>query len=227
MKGRVLVAEDEPALASGLVVNLSAEGLDVLHVARGDQALKAIADEPFALIVLDLCLPGVPGLEVLKDLRGRGCSTPVLILSARGDVVDRVVGLELGADDYLGKPFALAELIARTRALLRRGSAGAHGPGRITVAGVTFDFLALTASDPGLTLRDVLVMKVLAARRGEVVSRPDIVEEACGLDSDVTLRSVDNHVVALRRSLRDDPRRPRFIRSVRGQGYRLEREGST
>lgn len=219
----MLVVEDEAALACGLVDNLTAEGLDVVHVTRGDVALRRMSEESFAVVVLDLGLPGLPGLDVLKQMRARGASTPVLILSAKGDVADRVVGLELGADDYLAKPFALTELLARTRALLRRTAAGTQAPGRIEVGRVSFDFMSLSASDATLTLRDVLVMKVLAARRGEVVSRADIVEEACGLDSEVTLRSVDNHVVSLRRALGDDPRRPRFIRSVRGLGYVLER----
>ena len=143
-------------------------------------------------------------------------------------MVDRVVGLELGADDYLAKPFALRELLARVRALLRRATAA--GPRRRRRAGAGRRALRLprahgqSAARPVvLTAHDILVLKVLAERRGEMVPRIDIVEEVSGLDSETTLRKVDNHVVALRRAIGDDPRRPRLIHTVRGSGYRLAR----
>ena len=223
----VLLVEDEPALARGLADNLRAEGMTVVHVARGDIALAAVRDHRPSAVVLDIMLPGRNGLDVLRDLRASGSDVPVLVLTARGSVVDRVNGLELGADDYLGKPFAIAELIARVKALLRRrGGAQATPPERVTVGPVSFDFVAMTATGPDgpapLTVHDLLVLKVLAERRGEVVSRADIVEEVCGLDSAATLRTVDNHVVALRRVVEDDPRRPRRLVTVRGLGYRLD-----
>ena len=125
MSSKVVLVEDEPSLARGLIDNLVAEGYEVRHVARGDQALAAIRDEQPGLVILDLLLPGKPGLDVLKELRRAGNDVPVLVLTAKGEVVDRVVGLELGADDYMGKPFAIAELLARAKALLRRGAARA------------------------------------------------------------------------------------------------------
>ncbi len=178
--------------------------------------------------MLDVLLPGRSGLDVLSDLRRQGDRVPVLMLTARGEVVDRVVGLELGADDYLAKPFALRELVARVRALLRRSTGAAPvSVAALELGGVRFDFLALTAESRRgpveLTAHDILVLKVLAERRGEIVPRIDIVEEVSGLDSEATLRKVDNHVVALRRAIGDDPRRPRFIHTVRGSGYRLAR----
>ena len=228
MSARLLVVEDEAGLARGLVDNFRAEGYDVRHVARGDQAAAAVREYRPDLLVLDVLLPGRSGLDVLSDLRRQGDRVPVLMLTARGEVVDRVVGLELGADDYLAKPFALRELVARVRALLRR-SAGADpvSVAALELGGVRFDFLALTAESRSgpveLTAHDILVLKVLAERRGEIVPRIDIVEEVSGLDSEATLRKVDNHVVALRRAIGDDPRRPRFIHTVRGSGYRLAR----
>jgi DNA-binding response OmpR family regulator len=197
-----------------------------LVVTRGDEALAAVREERPDLLVLDIMLPGRSGLDVLRDLRAAGDAVPVLLLTAKGDVVDRVVGLELGADDYLPKPFAVRELLARVKALLRRAAA-VRPPDTLTLGKVRFDFRALTAEGPagplGLTPHDILVLKVLASRRGELVSRLDIIEEVSGLDSEATLRTVDNHVVALRRAIGDDPRRPRWLHTVRGEGYRLTR----
>jgi two-component system, OmpR family, response regulator MtrA len=223
---RLLLVEDEPALARGLLDNFRDEGYEVRHAARGDEALPALREFRPDLVVLDVLLPGRSGLDVLRELRAGGSRVPVLMLTAKGDVVDRVVGLELGADDYLPKPFAVRELLARVRALLRRAQS-APEPDEIVIGEVWVDFKAMTArrreTPLDLTPHDLLVLKALAARRGEVVRRIDIVEEVCGLDSEATLRNVDNHVMALRRALGDDPRRPRWIQTVRGEGYRLAR----
>jgi DNA-binding response OmpR family regulator len=223
---RLLLVEDEPALARGLADNFRDEGYEVQVESRGDRAVAAVREARPDLVVLDIMLPGRSGLDVLRDLRSAGDTVPVLMLTAKGDVVDRVVGLELGADDYLPKPFAVRELLARVRALLRR-AAPKLAPDELRLGDVRFDFRALTATGgqaADLTTHDILVMRVLAARRGEMVRRIDIVEEVCGLDSEATLRTVDNHVMALRRALGDDPRRPRFLHTVRGEGYRLTPE---
>ncbi len=225
MTARVLIVEDEPALARGLADHFHDEGYEVQLVGRGDQALPRIREFRPHLVVLDVLLPGRSGLDVLKELRAEGDRVPVLMLTAKGEVVDRVVGLELGADDYLPKPFALRELLARVRALMRRANDNPAELAEVTLGRVRFDLKAMTATAPGgpldLTPHDILVLKVLAERRGEVVSREDVVEEVCGLDSEATLRKVDNHVMALRRAVGDDPGRPRWIQTVRGHGYRL------
>ncbi len=229
MNPRLLLVEDEPSLARGLTDSFRDEGYEVRQVGRGDEALAAIREFRPEILVLDIMLPGRSGLDVLRELRETGESLPVLVLTAKGDVVDRVVGLELGADDYLPKPFAERELLARVRALLRRsqkaGSAAPAELAEIVLAGVRFEFHTLTATGPDgpldLTTHDVLVLRVLAEHRGEIVSRIDIVEEVCGLDSEATLRTVDNHIMALRRAIGDDPRRPRVLLTVRGEGYRL------
>jgi DNA-binding response OmpR family regulator len=229
VKPALLLVEDDPALARGLADNFRDEGYDVHQVTRGDEAVAAARDHRPQVVVLDVLLPGRSGLEVLKDLRGAGNRVPVLMLTAKGDVVDRVVGLEMGADDYLPKPFAVRELLARVRALLRRAEAQPQVPHAVTIRGICFDFRSLTAMGRrgrlDLTPHDILVLKVLAERRGEVVPRIDIIEEVCGLDSEATLRTVDNHVVALRRAMGDDPRRPRWLQTVKGSGYRLAPEG--
>jgi len=229
MTSRLLLVEDEPSLARGLTDSFRDEGYEVHQVGRGDQALAAAREFRPDILVLDIMLPGRSGLEVLRELRESGESLPVLVLTAKGEVVDRVVGLELGADDYLPKPFAERELLARVKALLRRSRKTALAPStelaEIVLAGVRFDFRNLTATGPAgpldLTTHDVLVLQVLAEHRGEIVSRIDIVEEVCGLDSEATLRTVDNHIMALRRAIGDDPRRPRLLLTVRGEGYRL------
>ena len=228
MTSRVLVVEDEPALARGLADHFRDEGYDVRVVGRGDQAIPALRLYRPQLVVLDVVLPGRSGLDVVRELRAAGDRVPVLMLTAKGEVVDRVVGLELGADDYLAKPFALRELLARVRALMRRAQATAvEGLREVSVGSVRFDLRGMTATSPegtlDLTPHDILVFKVLAEHRGEVVPRADIVEEVCGLESEATLRKVDNHVMALRRAVGDDPRRPRWIHTVRGHGYRLAR----
>ena len=227
MKPVLLLVEDEPALARGITDSFRDDGYDVHLVTRGDQAVAAVREHRPQAVVLDIVLPGRSGLDVLRDLRSAGNAVPVLMLTAKGDVVDRVVGLELGADDYLPKPFAERELLARVRALLRRARPAAASSG-ITLGGIRFDFRSLTADGPGgrldLTPHDIHVLRVLAERRGEIVPRIDIVEEVCGLESEATLRTVDNHVMALRRAIGDDPRRPRWLVTVKGEGYRLEKE---
>jgi DNA-binding response OmpR family regulator len=223
---RLLLVEDEAALARGLADNFRDEGYEVRVESRGDRAVAAVRETRPDLVVPDIMLPGRSGLDILRDLRAAGDLVPVLMLTAKGDVVDRVVGLELGADDYLPKPFAVRELLARVRALLRRASPR-HAPHELAIGGVRFDFTALTATGgqaAGLTTHDILVMRVLASHPGELVRRIDIVEEVCGLDSEATLRTVDNHVMAIRRAIGDDPRRPRFLHTVRGEGYRLTLE---
>ena len=228
MRSLLLLVEDEPSLARGLVDNFRDEGYDVRLVTRGDEALAAIREHRPQAVVLDILLPGKSGLDVLKDLRSAGDRVPVLMLTAKGDIVDRVVGLEMGADDYLPKPFAVRELLARVRALLRRAEPQPPACSEITIRGVRFDFRSLTATGPrghlDLTPHDILVLKVLAERRGEIVSRIDVIEEVCGLDSEATLRTVDNHVVALRRAIGDNPRHPQWLVTVKGAGYRLARE---
>jgi DNA-binding response OmpR family regulator len=228
MTYRLLLIEDDTSLARGLTDNFRDEGYEVHVVQRGDEAMPAVRQFRPHILVLDIMLPGRSGLDILRELRASDESLPVLMLTAKGDVLDRVVGLELGADDYMPKPFAVRELLARVKALLRRQAVSALSPATVnelSLGGVRFDFRGLTAVGPegpvDLTCHDILVLKVLAERRGEVVPRIDIVEEVCGLDSEATLRTVDNHIVALRRAIGDDPRRPRWLHTVRGEGYRL------
>lgn len=225
---RVLLVEDEPSLGRGLTDNFKDEGYEVCLVARGDDAIRAVRDFGPNVMVLDIMLPGRSGLDVLRDLRASGRSLPVVMLTAKADVVDRVVGLELGADDYVSKPFAIQELLARVRAVLRRASDHRASLDELVVGNVRFDFRGRTATglhgdSVDLSDHDIVVMRVLAERRGDVVPRIDIVEEVCGMESEATLRTVDNHIMALRRAIGDDPKHPRWLHTVRGEGYRFAR----
>jgi two-component system response regulator MprA len=225
---RILVVDDDRAVRESLRRSLAFNGYQVDLAVDGKDALDAVQQRRPDAMVLDVMMPRLDGLEVCRRMREAGDELPILVLTARDAVSDRVAGLDAGADDYLPKPFAVRELLARVRALLRRAEARGTMAG-LELAGVRFDFQALHATGPSgpldLTPHDIRVLKLLAERRGEVVPRIEIVEEVCGLDSDATLRTVDNHVMALRRAIGDDPRRPRFIKTVRGEGYVLSRDG--
>ncbi len=228
---RILVIEDNRNLATGLRNNLEIEGYVVDSAADGTSGLAAARtpSPPPDLIILDLMLPGMDGYRVLRTLREEGIDTPVLILSARGEEADKVLGFHLGADDYVPKPFGLLELLARVDALLRRAAtAGAKAK---LAAPVTFGDVRI---DPGthavsrrgeeVSLRpkeyDLLV--ALLRRRGQVVSRGELLEEVWGYSDEVYSRTVDTHVAELRRKLEDNAAEPRHILTVRKTGYRIQ-----
>lgn len=230
---RILVVEDEEHLAEGLAFNLEAEGFEVELRGAGDTALQRIAAEPpFDLIILDLMLPGLSGFEVARRARATGNYVPILMLTAKDDPQDIVRGMELGADDYLTKPFKLDELVARVRALLRRrrwdGAGGEAGPapperfGRVTVH---FDRLEIERPEGTLQLTplEASLLHALIAREGEVITRGELLETVWGLRPDTRTRVVDTFMVRLRRYVEEKPERPRHIVSVRGRGYRFLR----
>jgi len=222
---RVLLVEDEPGLVLTLGDRLRAEGYAVEHAADGDAGFERASTEPFDVVVLDVGLPKRDGFAVVRDLRARGVRTPVLMLTARGQVADRVVGLRLGADDYLVKPFDAAELVARLEALLRRAGRASPATGRHRFGEVTVDVgraevwrgdapVELSAKEFGLLCH-------LLERRGHVVTRDDALREVWGYDTAPTTRTVDVHVAGLRQKLEADPSRPRHLLTVHGRGYKL------
>lgn len=224
---RILVVDDDAELRALLQRFLSEHGFHV-RAADGGRAMdNALQREPADAIVLDLMMPGEDGLAILRRLRAGGDQTPVIMLTARGDPVDRVLGLELGADDYLGKPFLPRELVARLAAVLRR-----LGPDRaivrdeaITVGPFTINFSAMsvTRDDQPLTLssREYALMAALARHAGRPLSRAQLIDRALGRDAEVTDRAIDVQVGRLRRAIGDDPASPRFVRTVWGVGYVL------
>lgn len=239
---RVLVVEDNEAIAQGLIFNLQRKGYEVTGVGDGEGALAAIRERRFDLVLLDVRLPGIDGFEVCQHLRREGDFTPILILTARGQPDDVIFGLKMGADDYVVKPFDLAELLARVEGLLRRqawsrqsgaqgvaGQASGHAAGedgKRQVFGdfwVDFDrFEAKTRKGiVALSQKELAVMRVFLSRPNQVVTRRELLVEVWQLPHHPNERVVDNVIVALRQHFEDDSARPRHIQSVRGVGYRF------
>jgi DNA-binding response OmpR family regulator len=215
---KLLVVEDEERVASFLVKGLRAHGYAVEWVRNGRQALRYVIDSGIALVILDLGLPDLDGLEVLERFRERGSAVPVLVLSARGRVTDRVRGLNLGADDYLGKPFAFEELVARVRANLRPRATAASGV--VRAGDITVDLVRREARIDGRTVnlsaRELSLLNAFIDHPGEVLSRPELLSMAWGLDFDPGTNLVDVYVGYLRRKLGEP-----VIETVRGAGYRF------
>jgi two-component system alkaline phosphatase synthesis response regulator PhoP len=225
---RLLVVEDEAHLAEVVADNLVLEGYQVDVVGDGESALRSIAEQRPDLVLLDVMLPGVDGFTVCSVLREQGNNVPILFLTARGSQDDRIRGLELGGDDYLGKPFDLTELILRVKAILRRTewlAAPSPAGDTLRLGEAVIDFATHTATLGGRTLelsaKETMILRCLAEKPGVVVSRAEIVDRVWGYDAFPTLRTVDNFIVRLRRLLEPDPRNPTYIHTVRGSGYRV------
>ncbi len=219
---RVLLAEDDAAIAEPLARALRREGYDVDVHGDGRSALAAARDG-VDLVVLDLGLPGMDGLDVCRELRAQSNPVPVLVLTARADEVDTVVGLDAGADDYVTKPFRLAELLARARALLRRGTVEPAVPARVRID-VDARLAYLDDEVVALTAKEFDLLRVLLREAGRVVPREQIMREVWDADWYGSTKTLDMHVSWLRRKLGDDAGQPRFISTVRGVGFRFERE---
>lgn len=227
MKSKILVIEDEPDMAMGLRDNLEFEGYEVLTAASGEDGLEVAVEEKPDCILLDIMLPGIDGFETCRRLRKKGIRAPVLMLTARGQEVDKVYGLELGADDYITKPFSLKELVARIRASLRRYTAETPSDAReeFQLGDVKIDLsssrIARGEEELPLGHYEGCILKLLRKRAGDVVDRTDLLKEIWGLENEPLNRSVDNHVVSLRRKIEENPSSPRHIITVHGVGYKL------
>jgi two-component system, OmpR family, response regulator len=219
---RILIAEDDQVLADGLLRSLRSAGYAVDQVSNGSEADSALASHEFDLVILDLGLPKLHGFEVLRNLRGRGSSTPVLILTAADSVEQRVKGLDLGADDYMAKPFSLQELEARVRALTRRGLGTAsniikHGPLRFDATGrVAY----LNDQMIDLSARELSLLEVLLQRAGRLVSKDQLIERLCEWGEEVSNNAIEVYIHRLRKKIEQGPVR---IATVRGLGYCLEK----
>jgi len=226
---RILVVEDDPSIRMGLEDTLSAKGYEVEVVGRGGEGAEKALSGRYDLVVLDVMLPDIDGFEVcrrIRQSRGPTRRVPVIMLSARGAELDRVRGLELGADDYVTKPFSLMELLARVASVLRRAQGESAEPVGLSFGDIDIDLVGQVALRAGkrieLPSRAFAILKVFARRPGEVVSRDVLLDEAWGYEDYPNTRTVDNHLVKLRRALEDEPDKPRFLVTIHGAGYKLD-----
>ncbi len=226
MNPRILLIEDEPGLVLTLTDRLEGEGYQVESRGDGQSGLERAATGAFDLILLDLMLPRRSGLDVCRKLRQAGVGTPILMLTARSQVVDKVVGLQLGADDYLTKPFEMVELLARIEALLRRAARAPAAAGAVYSFGaVRVDFKSADVTRDGqpvaLSAREFQLLRYLLENRGRVISRDELLKEVWGYHALPSTRTVDVHMAWLRQKLEANPKRPEFILTLRGLGYKF------
>jgi DNA-binding response OmpR family regulator len=222
---RILVVEDEPPILRCLADNLKCESYEVLSAADGEAGLEIMRERKPDLVILDLMLPRLSGYEFCRKVRAEGTTTPILILTARGDETDRVLGLDLGADDYMTKPFSIRELLARVRAILRRVHPPRQLPDELRFGDVVVNFRSFEAKREGrileMTKKEYSVLRLLAAHPDEVVSRDELLNEVWGYDNYPTTRTVDNHIASLRAKLELNPADPTHIKTVHGVGYKF------
>lgn len=225
---RVLLVEDEQGLILTLTDRLESEGFEVVTATDGKAGLEAASSEAFDLIILDVMLPKKNGYDVCRDLRQKGIATPILMLTAKGETIDKVLGLKLGADDYLTKPFEMIELLARVEALLRRSPvqrSDGNGPDTFRFGEVSIDFkrAAVVKKNESIDLSamEFKLLQFLIENRGHVHSRDHLLDEVWGYDSMPSTRTVDVHIAWLRQKLEENPRHPHYIQTVHGLGYKF------
>ena len=222
---RILIVEDEDAILIPLADNLRLEGYEVTTATDGLQGLSLAEEKRHDLVILDIMLPGIDGFEICKRLRLTGVTIPILVLTAKSQEIDKVLGLELGADDYVTKPFSSRELLARVRALLRRAREPRPDMDTSVFGDVEIDFRKYQARKRGkaiyLTALEFSLLRCLIAHRDEVVGRDAVLDEVWGEHVYVDPRTVDKHISSLRKKIEDDPDSPRHIVGVRGVGYRF------
>ena len=230
MSAHILVVEDEQHLAEGISENLQQEGYAVETVGDGESALSRWRSGGIDLVILDVMLPRRDGFSVCKAIREEGGRLPILFLTAKTSDDDRVYGLEMGGDDYLGKPFNLRELLLRVRGMLRRQGWYGQAMQATRIGGVTVDFgkgevIDRDGERSSLAEKEALILRLLVERAGQVVSRDEILERVWGYEVSPSTRAVEHMVVRLRKLIEPDPERPRYLHTVRGLGYRFSPEG--
>jgi DNA-binding response OmpR family regulator len=220
----VAVIDDEEAVRESLGLNLRSAGYEPVFASDGAKGMKLVEECHPDLIILDVIMPGKDGLQACRDLRGAGISTPLILLTHRSSSVDKVLGLDLGADDYIGKPFEINELLARVRALLRRSSE-VFSAELINFSGIVVDFKAYKAARDGVPLalsaREFRLLQYLVKKEGMVVSRDELLDQVWGYSSYPSTRTVDNHIARLRQKVEENCERPQHIITVHGVGYKF------
>jgi len=223
---KILIIEDEQDLIKGLKLNLSDEGYEVGWALDGREGLRKAIEEAPDLIILDIMLPEMNGLDVCRELRQKNIGIPIIMLTAKGEEIDKVVGFEIGADDYMTKPFSIRELLARIKARLRHAEKkGESIPELYSFGDIEIDFARFKVRRKGeemeFTSLEMDILKYFIVHRGEVVSRNDLLDKIWGYESYPTTRTIDNHILKLRKKIENDPSHPKFILSVYGGGYRF------
>ena len=224
---KILVIEDDPAMQVGLRDNLEIEGYEVDSASNGAAGLQKMLDNSYDLVLLDVMLPELSGFDLLKAAREKGNAAPVIMLTAKGEEIDKVLGLELGADDYITKPFSLRELLARVKAVLRRreGSGATRLADRLVLGRADIDFASYTALRDGqpvqMTPKEFEILKFLWHHRNQTVTRDQLLSNVWGYDESITTRTVDNFILRLRQKIEENPAHPRIIMTIHGAGYKL------
>lgn len=226
MKKKILIVEDEPGIMLSLKDEFESEGYTVIQTEDGEQGLDAARNQDPDLIVLDVMMPLLNGYDVCKQLRKEGNNTPILMLTVKDKEIDKVLGLELGADDYVTKPFSLREVVARVKAILRRTEDQNDELTTFSIGDVHLDFRKYEAYRDGVSIEltplEFHMLKVLIRKKGQVIARNDFLEEIWGEDNTiVSFRTIDSHIANIRKKIEDDPSNPKHIRSIRGVGYKL------
>ncbi len=228
MKPRILIVEDEPSMSQGLKDNLEFEGYEADIAANGADGLGMLLSKPYDLVLLDVMMPEMSGLDVCRKARSQGVNAPIIFLTAKSEEVDKIVGLELGADDYITKPFSLRELLARVKAALRRASTGneKEKPGdEQRIGKLHVNFNSFTASDAEgpvkMSHKEYTILKYLHDHPNQIISRQELLEKVWGYEESPTTRTVDNFIVKLRHKIEEDANNPRIILTVHGTGYKL------
>jgi DNA-binding response OmpR family regulator len=223
---KILLVEDEPKMQQIVKDNFEIEGYDVEIAGDGRTGLQKLLDNSYSLALLDVMIPHMSGFDVCKKAREKGVSTPVIFLTAKGEEIDKVLGLELGADDYITKPFGIRELLARTKAVLRRAEGLSGGPvEKIRFGSLEIDFKTYTASRSGrglqMTPKEFELLKFLWLHRNQTVSRDQLLTNVWGYDEALSTRTIDNFILKLRQKIEDNPAQPRHIITIHGLGYKL------
>jgi DNA-binding response OmpR family regulator len=224
-RAKILVVEDEPAMVAGLRDNFEFEGYEVITAQDGIEGLERALEESPDLVVLDVMMPRMSGLEVCKQLRAKRASLPIIMLTARGQEIDKVVGLELGADDYVTKPFSIRELLARVKSVLRRTAVLPKDKEQHSFSDVEVDLRRCRVVRSGKALdissKEFDLLKYFICHPGETLSRDRLLEDVWGYENYPTTRTVDTHLVRLRQKLEPDPEQPQYFLTVHGTGYRF------
>ena len=224
---KILIVEDEPDMRTGLKDNLEFEGYEVNFAEDGETGLKNILEGDYDLVLLDVMLPKMSGFDVCKTVRKKGNNIPIILLTAKGEEIDKVLGLELGADDYVTKPFGLRELLARIKAILRRGEdkAKSNENAFVSIGRIEINFSTYNALEDGLAVqmshKEFEILSYLWSNRNSTVSRDDLLNNVWGYDESPTTRTVDNFILKLRQKIEKDPDHPKIILTVHGIGYKL------